>query len=307
MKYALPLICLFACAAFPNTRAQTVGTQSKSTPSSNVRTNPAAETRFMVDHGNVHIEVIAQGLGPVIVILPSLGRGAEDYNVVASLLVKEGFRVLRPQPRGIGASTGPLKGLTLHDFASDIAAVIEHEGKGPVVVVGHAYGHFVTRMLATDRPDLVRGAVLAAASAGKVPPGVHEPSVSPEVLEAIEKSGDLSLSDAQRLPYLQFAFFAPGHDPHVWLGGWHPETEKAENFATSVTPVDEWFACGSARVLDLQAEYDAVAPRKFAGVLKTALGDRVTVVVIPNAGHALVPEQPEAMVNAIATFARTLP
>jgi len=258
----------------------------------------------MVERGDVRIEVIAQGLGPDIVILPSLGRGAEDYNVVSTLLARDGFRVLRPEPRGIGASTGPMTGLTLHDFAADIAAVIEHERKGPVVVVGHAYGHFVAGTLATDRPDLVRGVVLAAASAGKVPPGVHEPSVSPEVREAIEKSGDLSLPEADRLRYLQLAFFAPGHDPHVWLGGWRPETEKAENAASRATPVDDWFACGTARILDLQAENDAVAPRKFAGVLKAALGDRVTVVVIPNAGHALVPEQPEAMANAIAAFAR---
>jgi pimeloyl-ACP methyl ester carboxylesterase len=264
------------------------------------------ESRFMVNRDDVHIEVIAQGLGPVIVILPSLGRGAEDYNVVAAQLAKDGFRVLRPEPRGIGASTGPMTSLTLHDFAADIAAVIEHERNGPALVVGHAYGHFVARTLATDRPDLVRGVVLAAASAGKVPPGVHEPSVAPEVREAIEKSGDVSLPDADRLRYLQFAFFAPGHDPHVWLGGWHPETEKAENAASRATPVDEWFACGSARILDLQAENDAVAPRKFAGVLKAALGDRVTVVVIPNAGHALVPEQAEAMANAIAAFAHTL-
>jgi len=38
------------------------------------------ENSFMVDRGDAHIdvriEVIAQGLGPVIVILPSLGRGA---------------------------------------------------------------------------------------------------------------------------------------------------------------------------------------------------------------------------------------
>ncbi|HWF12689.1 MAG TPA: alpha/beta hydrolase [Candidatus Acidoferrales bacterium] len=260
----------------------------------------------MVDRSEIHIEVIAQGSGPVIVILPSLGRGAEDYAVVAGLLAQEGFRVLRPQPRGIGASTGPMANLTLHDFAADIAAVIEHEGQGPAIVVGHAYGHFVTRMLATDRPDLVRGAVLAAASAGKVPAGVNEPSVSPEVREAIEKSGNLSLPEADRLHYLQIAFFAPGHDPHIWLTGWYPETEKAENVASRATPVDEWFACGTTRVLDLQAENDAVAPRKFAGVLKAALGDRVTVEVIPNAGHALVPEQPKAMASAIDSFARTL-
>jgi pimeloyl-ACP methyl ester carboxylesterase len=306
MKRALPLICSLAMFVCSNSRAQTPGAQSTSKPSSHLRTNRTLEQRFIVERGVVHIEVIAQGIGPVLVILPSLGRGAEDYNAVAALLAQDGFRVLRPEPRGIGASTGPMTGLTLHDFAADIAAVIEHERKGPVVVVGHAYGHFVAGTLATDRPDLVRGVVLAAASAGKVPPGVNEPSVSPEVREAIEKSGDLSLPEADRLRYLQLAFFAPGHDPHVWLGGWHPETEKSENAASRTTPVDDWFACGTARILDLQAENDAVAPRKFAGVLKAALGDRVTVVVIPDAGHALVPEQPEAMANAIAAFARTL-
>lgn len=306
MKRALPLICSLAIFVCPNSRAQTPGVQSTPQPSSRIRIGRTGEQRFMVERGDVRIDVIAQGIGPVLVILPSLGRGAEDYDVVAALLARDGYRVLRPQPRGIGASTGPMTGLTLHDLAADIASVIEHEGKGPVVVVGHAYGHFVAGTLATDRPDLVRGVVLAAASAGKVPPGVHEPSVSPEVREAIEKSGDLSLPETDRLRYLQLAFFAPGHDPRVWLSGWHPETEKAENAASRGTPVDDWFACGNAPILDLQAENDAVAPRKFAGVLKAALGDRVTVVVIPNAGHALVPEQPEAMANAIAAFARTL-
>jgi pimeloyl-ACP methyl ester carboxylesterase len=306
MKHALRLNFLLLTLVCVTAHAQTPESQPESNSTSRIRVSRAAGDRFMVDRGDAHIEVMVQGTGPVIVILPSLGRGAEDYDVVAGLLVKDGFRVLRPQPRGIGASTGPMTGLTLHDLAADIATVIEHEGKGPAIIVGHAYGHFVAQMLATDRPDLVRGVVLAAASSGKVPPGVHEPAVKPEVREAIAKSGDTSLPEADRLRYLQFAFFAPGHDPRVWLTGWHPETEKAENEASAATPVDEWFSCGRAPILDLQAEYDAVAQPKFRGVLKAALGDRVTVVVIPNAGHALVPEQPGATAKAIAAFSRTL-
>jgi pimeloyl-ACP methyl ester carboxylesterase len=197
--------------------------------------------------------------------------------------------------------------LTLHDYAGDVAAVIAQEAPGSkVVVVGHAFGNFVARMLATDHPDLVRGVVLAAASAGKVPPGTTEKPISPEVREAIDKSGDLSLPDAQRLVYLQRAFFAPGHDPSVWLTGWYPAAMAAESAASAATPVDAWFAAGTAPVLDLQAADDTVAPRKFAGVVKAALGDRVTVVVIPDAGHALAPEQPQAMANAIADYARKL-
>lgn len=306
MKRIIQLSFLVITIGCPALLAQAPGRSQSSTALSEAKALSVSEQHLMVDRGAVHIEVIAQGSGPVIVILPSLGRGAEDYDIVAARLVSDGFRVLRPQPRGVGASTGPMAGLTLHDYAADVAAVIEREGKGPVVVVGHAYGHFVARMLATDRPELVRGVVLAAASAGKVPPGVHELPVSPEVREAINKSSDLSLPEAERLRYLQFAFFAPGHDPHIWLGGWHADAMKAENAASAATPVDAWFACGQARILDLQAENDAVAPRKFAGVLKAALGDRVTVVVIPNAGHALPEEQPQAMSEAIAAFARAL-
>lgn len=34
------------------------------------------------------------------------------------------------------------------------------------------------------------------------------------------------------------------------------------------------------------------------------LGDRVQVVVLKNAGHAMAPEQPKAMADAIGAFAR---
>lgn len=263
----------------------------------------AAPEHRTVQHDGVRIEVLEQGQGPAILILPSLGRGAYDYDQVATLLAADGFRVLRPQPRGIEQSEGPMTGLTLHDYAGDAAAVIEQEVKGPAIVVGHAFGNFVARMLATDRPDLVTAVVLAAASPGKVPPG-SGPVIAPDVREAIDKSGDPLVPEEQRLKYLQLAFFAPGNDPHVWLSGWYPDVHDAESAASKATPVDSWFAAGHAPILDLQAEDDTVAPRKFASVLKDALGDRVTVVVIPHAGHALAPEQPKAMAEAIAAYAR---
>jgi len=258
----------------------------------------------LVKYGNVQIDVMRQGQGPVIVMLPSLGRSVRDYDQVAERLVADGFRVLRPEPRGIGLSKGPMENLSVHDFAKDVAAVIEHENKGPVVVVGHAWGNFAARQLAADRPDLVRGVVVAAASAGKVPPGSNEKPIGPEMRKAIDGPSDMKLPEAQRLEYLRKAFFAPGHDPRVWLTGWHQETHEAESHARNTTPVDDYFAAGTAPILDLQAENDAVAPRRFSQVLKNMLGDRVTVVVIPNAGHALAPEQPHAMADAIAAFAR---
>jgi pimeloyl-ACP methyl ester carboxylesterase len=258
----------------------------------------------LVKSGAVQIDVMRQGSGPLIVILPSLGRSGRDYDAVAAMLAADGFRVLRPEPRGIGYSKGPMDNLSVHDFAADVAGVIEHEHQGPAVVVGHAWGNFPARMLAADRPELVKGVVLAAASAGKVPPGSTEKPIGPDMRQAIDGAGDQSLPEEKRIAYLKKAFFAPGNDPLVWLGGWHSETHHAESHARNSTPVDEYFAAGKAPILDLQGEADAVAPRRFANVLKSMLGDRVTVVVLPNAGHAMAPEQPRAMADAISAFAK---
>ncbi|MCT7318668.1 alpha/beta hydrolase [Ralstonia sp. CHL-2022] len=263
------------------------------------QTSPDVQ-RKLVRHGEVQIETLSQGSGPTVVILPSLGRGAEDYDEVARLLAADGLRVLRPQPRGIGQSKGPMANLDMHAFAADVAAVLDQEKTGPVVVVGHAWGSQPARMLAVDRPDLVRGLVMAAASAGKLPPGSNEKPYG-RLREAIDGSGNLALPEAKRLEYLRQAFFAPGHDPKPWVGGWYPDTHHAQAHARNVTPVDAYFAGGTVPMLDLQAQYDAVV---VPNVFKPMLGNRVTVEVIPNAGHAMAPEQPAAMSRAIASFAR---
>ena len=69
-----------------------------------------------VRYDDVTIDVIVEGHGPAIVLLPSLARDSEDYDEVAEGLAAAGFRVLRPQPRGIGAqhrSDGPASRCTI--------------------------------------------------------------------------------------------------------------------------------------------------------------------------------------------------
>ncbi|XAH22767.1 alpha/beta hydrolase [Xylophilus sp. GW821-FHT01B05] len=253
------------------------------------------------DGAEVRIEYADEGRGPVICILPSLARSGRDYDVVAAILAQEGFRVIRPEPRGIGRSEGPMQSLDMHDFAADVAAVLDHERTGPIVVVGHAWGSQPARALAADRPDLVCGVVMAAASAGKLPPGSGEKPYS-RLRDAIDGAGDPGLPEAQRIDCLQRAFFAPGHDPRVWLDGWSAAAHEAQSHARRMTPVDDYFSAGTeVPILDLQAEHDAVV---IPNVMKPCLGDRVTVQVIRDAGHAMAPEQPQAMADAIASFTR---
>lgn len=256
-----------------------------------------ARTREIVGYADTEIDVIVEGAGPLVLLLPSRGRDSYDYDEVAEGLAHEGFRVLRPQPRGIGASKGPMTGITLHDFANDIAAVIRHYG-GPAVIVGHAYGNWVARMTATDHPALVRGVVIAAAASKQYPP---------ELSVAVGKSGDLSLPPKERLPYIQSTFFAPGHDASIWLDGWHPAASEAQRIAAAGTRQAEWWTTGSAPILDLQADNDPFHPIAKMNELRDELGDRVSVAVIRDASHALLPEQPRAVVDAIARWIRALP
>ena len=259
----------------------------------------AAVTTTIVQRGDVQIEVLAQGSGRRIALLPSLGRGASDFDVMAARIAAAGYRVLRPQPRGIGASRSPVPYADLHDCAADIAAVIEHDGGEAALVAGHAFGNRVARMLATDRPDLVRGISLIAANVG------HAPS-TPPIREAIRNSANPALPDDERLKALRFAFFAPGNDPTPWLKGWHPEVLAAQRIAGDRTSRQADYAGGCAPILYLQPGGDPLAHVEDAHEFKRALGDRVTVIVIDNAGHAAIEEQPEAISAALIDFAKTL-
>jgi pimeloyl-ACP methyl ester carboxylesterase len=75
----------------------------------------SAVTRAVIRRGDTQIEILAQGAGPLMVLLPSLGRGAEDFDAIAVRLAAAGFRVLRPQPRGIGRSRGRMTNIDMHD------------------------------------------------------------------------------------------------------------------------------------------------------------------------------------------------
>jgi pimeloyl-ACP methyl ester carboxylesterase len=255
-------------------------------------------TRALVKYDNVEIDVIAEGAGPLIVLLPSRGRDSEDYDEVAAGLAKTGFRVLRPQPRGMHASKGPLKDITLHDLARDVATVIERENAGPAVIVGHAYGNWVARMTAVDHPKLVRGVVLAAAAAKKFPPRLSQ---------LVSKSADMTVPEAERLAAMQEIFFASGNDPKIWLKGWWTEASEGQRVAAANVKQSDWWAAGNVPLLDLQAGTDPFKPKGTENELKDEFPDRVTIAVIPNASHALLPEQPAAVVEAIAKWVRKLP
>jgi pimeloyl-ACP methyl ester carboxylesterase len=259
-------------------------------------TQEGVERRQVVKAGPATLQVAIRGQGNPIVFIPSRGRGAEDFDDLSMRLVQAGYRAILPQPRGIGGSTGPLEEITYHELASDVAATIQSLVGSSAIIVGHAFGSRVARTLATDHPRLVKQLILLAAG-GKVPR-------SPEIEEATNRVFDGALSKEDRLPAIRRAFFAGGNDARVWEDGWYFNAARAQRASDSRTPLKEWWAGGSAPILVLQGTEDVVAVPENSKRLASEFPDRVTVVEIPNAGHAMLPEQPERIAAAILAYLR---
>jgi pimeloyl-ACP methyl ester carboxylesterase len=237
---------------------------------------------------------MVNGKGEPIVFIPSRGRGVEDFDTLSNRLVQAGYQAILPEPRGIGGSTGPLKEITYHDLASDVASTIESLAGRPAIVIGHDFGGRVARTLASDHPLLVKQLILLSAP-GMVPR-------SPEIEKLTTLFWETALSREDRLKAIQQIFFAPGNNARAWEQGWYFEVARAQRAGDARTPLREWWAGGSAPMLVVQGTEDIVAVPENGRSLAAEFPERVTLVEIPHAGHALLPEQPEQVEKAILAY-----
>jgi pimeloyl-ACP methyl ester carboxylesterase len=262
----------------------------------------AAESTVIDDEDRaVRLEVLVQGAGEPVVLVPSALRGAADFAYLQTALATAGYRSLALNPRGAGRSTPPAADITLRDLADDVALVVHRLGNGRAHLVGHALGNILVRAAASYRPEVV--ATVAVMPCGGHSLGAHP--VPPEVLAAFPRCHDETLSRADRLEALQIAFFAPGNDASSWLEGWWPES----SFGAVVTQTDpeEWWRAGRAPILIIQPLHDAMAPLAVGREAATALGSRATYVEVPQCGHAILPEQPDAIAAHVIGFLRGHP
>lgn len=225
-------------------------------------------------------------------LLPSLGRPRTDFEELVSALGEAGREVVALDLPGVGRASGRPVGPDLHAVAADVAGRLTDLGS-PFHLVGHAYGNRVARCLASDRPELVASLTLFGCG-GKVP-GDDEARTA-----LVECFTEPAGSDRHRQA-VATAFFAPGHAvPPSWETGWWPEAAEAQGRATEATPwADWWVPPDPLVVLAVVGREDRISPPANAADLVASVGDRGRLVVIDDAGHALMPEQPGAVAVAL--------
>lgn len=224
-----------------------------------------------------------------VVLIPSLGRPASDFDALSQLLRDARFHVIPIDPRPT-FSGNP----TLHDLAADTVSQIDALGIGKFHLIGHAFGNRLSRCITADFNHRVLSLTLLAAG------GLVEPEE--RFLHALMNCFDMSLSDEEHLLNVQTAFFAEGNDASVWRDGWMPEVMMYQAGAVGRTPREEWWNASVDRVLVVQALQDAIAPVGNGRRYVAESARHAALVEIDGAGHAMLPEQPDAIAHAVIQF-----
>lgn len=251
-----------------------------------------------VEVGDARIEFLLDGAGDAVVMIPGGGLDASYFGGLARRVARAGFRAVAINPRGVGASTDRLEGLTLHTLAADVAAVIEALGSGPVHVLGHGFSNRVARCLAVDRPDLVRSVILLA--------GVGLMAPDPEVVRALQAWFREDTTEVECLEATKRLVADPAAAQQVFrqVKRW-PAAAAAQRAADRATPQDDWLEPpNQVSFLIVQGLKDRVAPPEHGHAFRERLGPRVQVADIRDAGHMVFLEQPEPVADTIVSFLR---
>lgn len=279
----------------------------------NVTARPAhgalEQVSYLSRHGevtlNFHVGPAAVDAGEqaALILLPSLGRPASDFNELAAALNQAGYPTYALEPRGMMNDSGLVTDdISLFDLADDVAALIMHLVRTgrlagqDVVLVGHAFGNRVARATATKHPEAVNQIILLAAG-GQAP-------LTPTAEKALMQSFLIFLPDSWRRPRIEYAFFAEQNTaPEHWMTGWYIPTALTQAAATANAPYAQWHKAGDKPLLVIQGRQDALAPPETAGgALLRELPEQVTLVTLDAAGHALLPEQPDLIAAAMLSF-----
>jgi hypothetical protein len=76
--------------------------------------------------------------------------------------------------------------------------------------------------------------------------------------------------------------------------------------SVGTVPVSEFWAAGSAPVLEIIPDVDPFKSRACWGELRRQLGSRVTTEIVANASHALFPERPDTVADVVVAWCRRL-
>ena len=208
-------------------------------------------------------------------------------------------RVITPDFRGFGESDAPAGPYSCAELADDAARLITHLGHGPVVFMGLSLGGMVGQELALQRPELVTGLVLANTTSG-YPAEAQAGWV--QRIAGIDAGGLEAVVDAALQRWFHPGFHA---EQPATVARWRRRvvsTDKQGYVACchAVAGVNTTPRLGQIAVptLVIAGELDAGTPPAMARTIAEGVKG-AQLVVLPEASHLSVLEQPQAFLQTV--------
>lgn len=238
-----------------------------------------------------------------LVFLHYFGGSSQEWNGMTAAMGDE-YSCLALNLRGHGGtgdSDGYARGIDA--LVDDVAAEIKEAGLTEYVVVGHSMGGKVALALAARQPGALRGLFLLAPS-----PPTPEPISDKDRAESLADWGDQQASEEALLKITHFPVTADT-----------AERFTADNLRTTEAVWYWWYSIGSREdisdrmgrvevpVLTLVGSEDKVIPLDVQQRETAVRLANARLEVVPEAGHLLTDEAPQAVDSALRKFLTVLP
>lgn len=245
---------------------------------------------IMTIYGSVFYLSRGEGTPPIIAIHGAGGVGRYWGNQVASL--GNVTQLVTFDLPGHGRSTGPTH-TSIDEGAQRVTALMNVLGMQRAILMGHSMGGAIALWLALHQPDRVAGLVLVG-TGGRL-------RVHPDIVNGLRTDWEATTRLITEWHY------APATSPLIIDAG----TADLRQTDPSIM-LSDYEACNQFDIMDrignipapaliVVGEHDRLTPPKYAEFLAQQLPN-AKLQVIPQAGHMVMIEQPNAVNAAVAAF-----
>ncbi len=254
-----------------------------------------------INSGGVPLRVREDGEGTDLVLVHGVGASLEAWNEVVSCLGR-GFRTIRLDLRGHGASGKPSGPYHIDDLVDDVMAVLDRFGIVSCHLAGHSLGALIAQGVALAHPRRLDRLVLLSGIAGRTAeerrrverrltmvangiPGAHfEASVSRWFTDDfIRRHPDIIARQAEA---------NRRNDPAAYAASYRVLTET--DFAERLCDI-------TAQTLIVTGEHDLGSNARMARYMHTTI-PHSSLHILPGLKHAILTEAPDEVARLIREF-----
>jgi 3-oxoadipate enol-lactonase len=254
-------------------------------------------------HAGIRIWWEEEGSGEPLLLIMGLGATLEWWIRLRPALVAR-YRTIVFDNRGAGKSDVPAGPYAIPAMANDAAAVLDAAGVSSAHVLGYSMGGYIAQELALGHPGRLRSLILASTSCG----GRDAVRAEPEVVSALGARATMTREEAARgmVPYT-FDAATPRQRVEEDLAMRLRANVTNQGYFAQFAAIRAWGGAHdrlkdiATPTLVVHGETDRLVPPENGRILARAIPN-ARLVMLPQASHIFMTDQPDAARGAILSF-----